>query len=157
MLVGALDPLEGAVVILAGSGLVALGTFFGRAERESFPYWILNFILIPVGVGAMFVLSAFGGIGGNSGHSMWWGVFKMHRTSAAVAVGPHISRVCVKGVGQPLMKHPALDRITGVIERLHAGYRAEPLVVRESPDHLLIARDLYEMGGLSELPVADPI
>jgi hypothetical protein len=29
---------------------------------------------MAVGVAAMFVLSAFGGIGGKSGHSMWWGV-----------------------------------------------------------------------------------
>ncbi len=74
MLVGAIDPVERAVVILAGSGLVALGTFLGQTGRQSFAYCILIFFLIAVGVGAMFVLSAFGGIGGNSGHSMWWGV-----------------------------------------------------------------------------------
>jgi hypothetical protein len=74
MLVGVLDPMEGSVVILAGSGLVALGTFFGQVGRQLLIYWILIFILIAVGVGAMFVLSAFGGIGGTSGHSMWWGV-----------------------------------------------------------------------------------
>jgi hypothetical protein len=74
MLVGALDPLEGSVVILAGSGLVALGTFFGQVGRRLLVYWILIFTLIAIGVGAMFVLSAFGGIGGTSGHSMWWGV-----------------------------------------------------------------------------------
>jgi len=74
MLVGVLDPLEGSVVILAGSGLVALGTFLGQIGRQLLLYWILIFILIAVGVGAMFVLSAFGGIGGTSGHSMWWGV-----------------------------------------------------------------------------------
>lgn len=74
MLVGVLDPLEGAVVILAGSGLVALGTFFGQAGRRLFSHWVLIFVLIAAGVGAMFVLSAFGGIGGSSGHSMWWGV-----------------------------------------------------------------------------------
>ncbi len=74
MLVGALDPLEGAVVILAGCGLVALGTLFGQAGRRLFFHWILIFSLIAAGVGAMFVLSAFGGIGGSSGHSMWWGV-----------------------------------------------------------------------------------
>lgn len=74
MLIGALDPLEGSVVILAGSGLVALGTFFGQVRRQLLTYWISVFILIAVGVGAMFVLSAFGGIGGTSGHSMWWGV-----------------------------------------------------------------------------------
>lgn len=74
MLVGALDPLEGSLVILAGSGVVALGTFLGRSGRGLRVYWIGVFILIAAGVGAMFVLSAFGGIGGPSGHSMWWGI-----------------------------------------------------------------------------------
>ncbi len=74
MLIGVLDPLEGSVVILAGAGLVTLGTFFGQLGRRLLVYWISIFILIAVGVGAMFVISAFGGIGGDSGHSMWWGV-----------------------------------------------------------------------------------
>ena len=36
--------------------------------------WILltAFVLIAVGVGAMFGMSAMGGIGGNSGRSIWW-------------------------------------------------------------------------------------
>jgi hypothetical protein len=73
MLVGAVDPLEGSLVILPGSGLVALGTFLSD-ERRTLVYSIWTFALIAVGVGAMFVLSAFGGIGGQSGHSMWWGL-----------------------------------------------------------------------------------
>ena len=74
LLVGALDPLEGSVVILAGSGLLALGTWLGRAESRLIRYRTLVFILIAFGVGAMFGLSAIGGLGGKSGHSMWWGV-----------------------------------------------------------------------------------
>jgi uncharacterized membrane protein len=34
----------------------------------------LAFVLIAIGVGAMVVLSMFGGIGGRAGRSMWWGV-----------------------------------------------------------------------------------
>jgi hypothetical protein len=74
MLVGALDPLEGSLVILIGSGLVALGTFLGQASRQMLVNWIISLSLITIGVGAMFVLSAVGGIGGTSGHSLWWGV-----------------------------------------------------------------------------------
>ena len=74
MLLGAADPLEGSVVILAGSVLVLLGTFVSQVERQWRPYWIATFLLIAVGVAAMFALSAMGGIGGNSGHSLWWGV-----------------------------------------------------------------------------------
>ena len=63
MLVGAVDPLEGSPIIVGGGGLVTLGTFLGRGGRRLFLYWLLIFGLIAVGVGAMFVLSVFGGIG----------------------------------------------------------------------------------------------
>ena len=74
MLAGVPDPLEGSVVILVGSGLVTLGTFLGNPGRSLVVYWIRVLILIAVGVGAMFALSAMGGIGGTSGRPMWWGV-----------------------------------------------------------------------------------
>ena len=74
LLAGALDPMEGSVVILIGSGLVALGTVLGQGERHLIRYRTLAFILIAVGVGAMFGLSNLGGFGGGSGRSMWWGV-----------------------------------------------------------------------------------
>jgi len=72
MLVGALDPMEGSIIILLGSGLVALGTFLGHRERQWIVYRIWMFILVAIGVGAMWVLTMKGGIGGNSGHSIWW-------------------------------------------------------------------------------------
>lgn len=74
ILAGALDPLEGSVVILIGSGLVGLGTVLNRDERRLIRYRILTFILIAVGVSAMFGLSARCGFGGPSGPSMWWRV-----------------------------------------------------------------------------------
>ena len=77
MALGTLDPLEGSLLILPGSGLVALGVYLDGQDRKTVLYWALVFILIAVGVGAMFGLSAFGGIGGNSGHSMWWGVLTL--------------------------------------------------------------------------------
>ena len=75
MLLGSVDPLEGSLLILSGSGLIALGTVIGKSQRSVIRYWLWVFGLIAVGVAAMFVLSAFGGIGGKSGHSMWWGIF----------------------------------------------------------------------------------
>lgn len=77
MLLGTVDPLEGSLLILPGSGLIVLGTFMGRSQRSVIRYWLWVFGLIAVGVTAMFVLSAFGGIGGKSGHSMWWGVLML--------------------------------------------------------------------------------
>ena len=74
MLIGAVDPMEGSLLILPGSGLVALGTYLGQAERWLIAFRVGVFILIAIGVGALFGLSAVGGIGGRSGHSMWWGL-----------------------------------------------------------------------------------
>ena len=74
LVAGAVDPLEGSVAIFIGSGLVALGTYFGRGERDLIRYRALVFVLIAVGVAALWGLSAAGGIGGKSGHSMWWGL-----------------------------------------------------------------------------------
>ncbi len=74
MALGAVDPLEGSLLILSGSGLVALGMFLDGKNRRTLGYWLWSFVLIAIGVGAMFALSAVGGIGGKSGHLMWWGV-----------------------------------------------------------------------------------
>lgn len=74
MLLGAIDPLEGSVVILTGSALVLVGAFLGQADRRRRLYWTVTFVLIAVGVSAMFALSALGGIGGEGGHSIGWGV-----------------------------------------------------------------------------------
>ena len=48
--------------------------FTGKAERRLLRDWLWVFGLIAVGVAVLFGLSSIGGIGGNSGHSMWWGV-----------------------------------------------------------------------------------
>jgi hypothetical protein len=74
LLAGALDPLEGSIAIVIGSGLLVLGTFFGQAEPRFLRYRAWVFLLILIGVAAMWVLSSAGGIGGKSGLSMWWGL-----------------------------------------------------------------------------------
>ena len=72
MLIGAVDPLEGSFVILPGVGLAALGALLGKSRFRRLLYW--SFGLAAIGVVAMVVLSWFGGIGGNTGRSMWWAV-----------------------------------------------------------------------------------
>ncbi len=74
MLAGAVDPIEGSLVILPGSGLVALGSFLGHNERRLVIYRVWVCILIAIGVGAPWGLSAVGGFGGGSGHSKWLGL-----------------------------------------------------------------------------------
>jgi hypothetical protein len=70
MVAGAVDPLEGSVIIVPAAGLVALAAL--AAKDRARMYLCLAFVLLAAGVGAVFVLSAFGGFGGNTGRSNWW-------------------------------------------------------------------------------------
>jgi len=49
MVAGTLDPIEGSVLILAGSGLVALGLYLARTEPRILLDWTPTFILIALG------------------------------------------------------------------------------------------------------------
>ena len=70
MLLGAIDPLEGSLIILPGTSLVVLGALLGKSRRRVLLYCSLA--LVAIGVGTMFVLSAFGGTGSSTGLSNWW-------------------------------------------------------------------------------------
>ena len=72
MLAGILDPLEGSLVILAGTAMAALGVWLGDDRPEKLLYW--SFLLVAVGVGALWGLSSLGGFGGRSSLSNWWGL-----------------------------------------------------------------------------------
>ena len=52
MLVGAIDPMEGSFIILPGSGLVLLGTYFSNFQRQIIFYRLWVFILVTAGVAA---------------------------------------------------------------------------------------------------------
>jgi hypothetical protein len=72
LVAGSVDPLEGSVLILPGSALLALGSYMGHRDRRIVAYHAGSFILVAFGVGSLFLLSAIGGVGGNSGRSAWW-------------------------------------------------------------------------------------
>ena len=72
VVVGSFDPLEGAALILPGSGLLALGGYLAGDERRVITQRVWNFILVAIGVAALFGLSALGGVGGTSALSAWW-------------------------------------------------------------------------------------
>lgn len=72
MIAGALDPLEGSLVIVAGLALVAIGAAMTHSSHRPLIYWSLA--LAAAGVGALWGLSALGGFGGASGRSYWWGL-----------------------------------------------------------------------------------
>ena len=72
MVVGALDPMEGSLIVLPGTGVTALGALLAHSRQRLRLY--VAFAMVAVGVGALFGLSALGGIGGKSGRSIWWGL-----------------------------------------------------------------------------------
>ena len=72
MLVGAIDLLEGSFIILPSVGVVAFGALLGKSRYTTLLAW--SFGLVLFGVAAMVVFTWWGGLGGKSGHSLWWAI-----------------------------------------------------------------------------------
>ena len=72
LVIGSFDPMEGSVLILPGTALLALGSYLDHDDRRTVAYRTWSFVLVALGVGALFGLSALGGVGGTSGRSGWW-------------------------------------------------------------------------------------
>ena len=71
LVIGSFDPLEGSILILPGSALLALGSYLGHHDRRFIAYRTVSFVLVALGVAALVGLSAIGGVGRNSEHSAW--------------------------------------------------------------------------------------
>jgi hypothetical protein len=72
LIIGALDPMEGSVVIASGSALIALSAYFMRDRH--WKIFLLSLIMILTGVSFLFYLSSLGGFGGTATLSWWWGI-----------------------------------------------------------------------------------
>lgn len=71
MIIGALDPLEGSVVIVVGSALIALSAYLTHDQHRKI--FLASLIMIAFGVSYMFYTSTLGGFGGPDNLSLWWG------------------------------------------------------------------------------------
>jgi hypothetical protein len=74
MLIGAVDPMEGSLAILPGTGLIALGFFLDHGDRRLIAFRVWMSVLVAVGVTALWGISSMGGLGGDAGLSPWWGL-----------------------------------------------------------------------------------
>ena len=72
LIIGAIDPLEGSVVIIAGSALLALSAY-ATSDRHT-KIFTTSLIMIVIGVAFLFYFSSLGGFGGTSILSWWWGL-----------------------------------------------------------------------------------
>jgi hypothetical protein len=71
LIIGALDPMEGSVVIAFGSVLIALSAYM--THDRHWKIFLLSLIMILTGVFFLFYLSSLGGFGGTATLSWWWG------------------------------------------------------------------------------------
>lgn len=71
LIIGALDPLEGSVIIVIGGLLIALSTYL--AKDRHWKIFLASLIMIIFGVIFLFYFSSLGGFGGSSTLSWWWG------------------------------------------------------------------------------------
>jgi hypothetical protein len=70
LVAGAIDPLEGSVVILVASTLVALGTHLEGSRYRRMAAW--GVVLVVIGFATIWIMTAIGGVGGSTGRSLWW-------------------------------------------------------------------------------------
>ncbi len=73
VIIGAIDPMEGAFIIAPGSVLIALAKWQIGVPTLRKQY-ILAASLTLLGFCALMALSSMGGFGGSSSLSAWWGL-----------------------------------------------------------------------------------
>ncbi|HEX2926771.1 MAG TPA: hypothetical protein VHP38_11045 [Ruminiclostridium sp.] len=72
LILGAVDPMEGSVVIAGGSVLLAIWAYLANDKYKGL--FLTGMVLILTGVFFLFYFSARGGIGGSSSYSWKWGL-----------------------------------------------------------------------------------
>ena len=70
LVLGAIDPLEGSLVPVAGAGVAMVAAHLAHLRARHWLDWGVS--LEVLGVAALWGLSAVGGIGGSTGRSYWW-------------------------------------------------------------------------------------
>ena len=70
LVLGAIDPLEGSLVIVAAAGVVIVAAQLGHLHARRWAAW--GGALAALGVATLWAMSAVGGIGPSTGRSYWW-------------------------------------------------------------------------------------
>jgi hypothetical protein len=72
MVIGAIDPLEGSIAILAGCAAGFAGAAMARSPHSRI--MLRAMVLMAAGISVMIGFSVMGGIGGDTGRPVWWAV-----------------------------------------------------------------------------------
>jgi len=93
-LLGAVDPLEGSVVVVIGCALVALHAWLTGVPRALRAYRTAVAVMAGFGVAALWGFSALGGFGGEEGVAGAWALLVLPYPAALVALfsGPAAPR-----------------------------------------------------------------
>jgi len=131
MLAGTLDPLEGSVVIVAGLVFVVVGAYLDHGNYRVLLYTSLA--LAAAGTAAIFILSAYGGVGGATGRDVVGD--DLCSVSRGVAAGPGVRREDadsrIPPSGGPALRCLTVDvGITLGIPAICAALRPSPFAVR---------------------------
>lgn len=70
LVVGAIDPLEGSLVLVAGAGAATLAAHLAHLRARRRLDWGLA--LAALGVAVLWAMSAVGGVGSSTGRTYWW-------------------------------------------------------------------------------------
>lgn len=70
LIIGAIDPLEGSIVIVVGCILITLSTYI--IHDKHWKIFLASAIMILAGVFFLFYFSSLGGFGDTSTLSWWW-------------------------------------------------------------------------------------
>jgi hypothetical protein len=84
-LLGAVDPLEGSVAVVAGCLLVALHAWLSGSARVLVAYRTGVAVMAAVGVAVLWFISSRGGLGGPDGVPMTWAFLILPYPAALVA------------------------------------------------------------------------
>ena len=75
LVLGAIDPLEGSIVIVIACAVVTVAAYLGHLHARRWAAW--GVALATLGVAALWATSAAGGIGGSTGRSYWWALLML--------------------------------------------------------------------------------
>jgi hypothetical protein len=70
LIIGAIDPLEGSVLICGGAVLISVAVLAAH-DRHRYLFLAAT-ISILIGTAMLFYMSSLGGIGKGTSYSMWW-------------------------------------------------------------------------------------
>jgi hypothetical protein len=68
--IGTIDPFEGSILIALGTAILAFCSYLIKDTKRR--WYLVNFIIIAIGVILLFYFSDRGGFGASTGLSYWW-------------------------------------------------------------------------------------